>query len=173
MLRADRQRKTRWTLPGIGPSLKSRRSWALVTAKYKVKGSARESARPGPTQLFNRFGHEFDCTTWPRRLERRPTTRLGPKGQSTQLSIFIPGLVLPQASHPPRPVHAADLRSPVAVAGPLEGAARPNRIYRPTQIYTGSFPAESWVPPGCPKCRGWRFNVLPCTGSPIRQLTLW
>jgi len=95
-------------------------------------------------QLFNRFGHDsmYDLA---RRLEEAAATRLGPKGIYPNVD-FYSGLVYRKLGIP------RDLFTPIFAIARVAGwlahwkeQLGANRIYRPTQIYTGSS-GRSWVP---------------------------
>jgi len=112
--------------------------------EYKVKDPRAVILQDLAEQLFNRFGHDsmYDLA---RRLEDAAATRLGPKGIYPNVD-FYSGLVYRKLGIP------RDLFTPIFAIARVAGwlahwkeQLGANRIYRPTQIYTGSS-GRSWVP---------------------------
>ncbi|MCT0201401.1 citrate synthase [Synechococcus sp. CS-603] len=112
--------------------------------EYKVKDPRAVILQDLAEQLFNRFGHDsmYDLA---RRLEEAAATRLGPKGIYPNVD-FYSGLVYRKLGIP------RDLFTPIFAIARVAGwlahwkeQLGANRIYRPTQIYTGSS-GRSWVP---------------------------
>ncbi|MCP9772560.1 citrate synthase [Synechococcus sp. Tobar12-5m-g] len=112
--------------------------------EYRVKDPRAVILQDLAEQLFNRFGHDsmYDLA---RRLEEAAAVRLGPKGIYPNVD-FYSGLVYRKLGIP------RDLFTPIFAIARVAGwlahwkeQLGANRIYRPTQIYTGS-PGRSWVP---------------------------
>ena len=112
--------------------------------EYKVKDPRAVILQGLAEDLFLRFGHDamYDVA---RRLEEVAAERLGPKGIYPNVD-FYSGLVYRKLGIP------RDLFTPIfAIARTAGWLAHwreqigANRIYRPTQIYTGS-PERPWLP---------------------------
>jgi citrate synthase len=112
--------------------------------EYKVKDPRAVILQGLAEDLFLRFGHDamYDVA---RRLEEVAADRLGPKGIFPNVD-FYSGLVYRKLGIP------RDLFTPIfAIARTAGWLAHwreqlgANRIYRPTQIYTGS-PQRPWLP---------------------------
>ena len=112
--------------------------------EYKVKDPRAVILQGLAEELFVRFGHDsmYDVA---RRLEAMAADRLGPKGIYPNVD-FYSGLVYRKLGIPP------DLFTPIfAIARTAGWLAHwreqlgANRIYRPTQIYTGSA-ERPWLP---------------------------
>lgn len=112
--------------------------------EYKVKDPRAVILQRLAEDLFLRFGHDamYDVA---RRLEEVATDRLGPKGIYPNVD-FYSGLVYRKLGIP------RDLFTPIfAIARTAGWLAHwreqlgANRIYRPTQIYTGSS-ERTWLP---------------------------
>jgi citrate synthase len=112
--------------------------------EYKVKDPRAVILQGLAEELFLRFGHDamYDVA---RRLEQVAADRLGPKGIYPNVD-FYSGLVYRKLGIP------RDLFTPIfAIARTAGWLAHwreqlgANRIYRPTQIYTGSA-ERSWLP---------------------------
>ena len=113
--------------------------------EYKVKDPRATILQQLAETLFDRFGHDqmYDVA---RRLESVAAERLGPKGIYPNVD-FYSGLVYRKLGIP------TDLFTPVfAIARAAGWLAHwkeqlgANRIYRPTQIYTG-YAERQWLPP--------------------------
>ena len=114
--------------------------------EYKVKDPRAVILQRLAEQLFDRFGHDpmYDLA---RKLEEVAAERLGPKGIFPNVD-FYSGLVYRKLGIP------EDLFTPIfAIARTAGWLAHwkeqlgANRIYRPSQIYTGQ-PARDWQPVG-------------------------
>ena len=114
--------------------------------EYKVKDPRAVILQRLAEQLFDRFGHDpmYDLA---RKLEEVAGERLGPKGIFPNVD-FYSGLVYRKLGIP------EDLFTPIfAIARTAGWLAHwkeqlgANRIYRPSQIYTGQ-PARDWQPVG-------------------------
>ena len=112
--------------------------------EYKVKDPRAVILQKLAEQLFDQFGHDplYDLA---RKLEEAAVARLGPKGIYPNVD-FYSGLVYRKLGIP------VDLFTPIfAIARTAGWLAHwkeqlgANRIYRPTQIYTGS-QARGWAP---------------------------
>jgi citrate synthase len=112
--------------------------------EYKVKDPRAVILQRLAEQLFDRFGHDpmYDLA---RKLEEVAAERLGPKGIFPNVD-FYSGLVYRKLGIP------EDLFTPIfAIARTAGWLAHwkeqlgANRIYRPSQIYTGP-PARDWQP---------------------------
>ncbi len=111
--------------------------------EYKVKDPRAVILQGLAEQLFDRFGHDpmYDLA---RRLEEAAALRLGPKGIYPNVD-FYSGLVYRKLGIP------RDLFTPIfAIARTAGWLAHwkeqlgANRIFRPSQLYTGSAPRE-WL----------------------------
>ena len=111
---------------------------------YKVKDPRAVILQALAEQLFDRFGHDplYDLAC---DLERAAAERLGPKGIYPNVD-FYSGLVYRKLGIP------RDLFTPIfAIARTAGWLAHwkeqlgANRIFRPSQIYTGALPRE-WQP---------------------------
>lgn len=114
--------------------------------EYKVKDPRAVILQKLAEELFDRFGHDpmYDLA---RKLEDAAAERLGPKGIFPNVD-FYSGLVYRKLGIP------EDLFTPIfAIARTAGWLAHwkeqlgANRIYRPSQIYTGS-PGRDWQPLG-------------------------
>ena len=114
--------------------------------EYKVKDPRAVILQRLAEQLFDRFGHDplYDLA---RKLEDVAAERLGPKGIFPNVD-FYSGLVYRKLGIP------EDLFTPIfAIARTAGWLAHwkeqlgANRIYRPSQIYTGQ-PSRDWQPVG-------------------------
>jgi len=112
--------------------------------EYKVKDPRAVILQRLAEQLFDRFGHDplYDLA---RKVEEVAATRLGPKGIYPNVD-FYSGLVYRKLGIP------RDLFTPIfAIARTAGWLAHwkeqlgANRIFRPSQIYTGAVPRE-WSP---------------------------
>ncbi|EDY38576.1 citrate synthase [Cyanobium sp. PCC 7001] len=112
--------------------------------EYKVKDPRAVILQGLAEQLFHRFGHDplYDLA---RKLEEAAAERLGPKGIYPNVD-FYSGLVYRKLGIP------RDLFTPIfAIARTAGWLAHwkeqlgANRIFRPSQIYTGPVPRD-WVP---------------------------
>jgi citrate synthase len=112
--------------------------------EYKVKDPRAVILQKLAEELFDRFGHDemYDVA---RRLEEVAADRLGPKGIYPNVD-FYSGLVYRKLGIP------CDLFTPIFAIARVAGwlahwkeQLGANRIYRPTQIYTGNG-GRSWVP---------------------------
>ncbi|MFO7629069.1 MAG: citrate synthase [Prochlorococcaceae cyanobacterium] len=112
--------------------------------EYKVKDPRAGILQQLAEQLFDQFGHDplYDLA---RTLEAAAAKRLGPKGIYPNVD-FYSGLVYRKLGIP------LDLFTPVFAIARVAGwlahwkeQLGANRIYRPSQIYTGS-QARYWVP---------------------------
>jgi len=112
--------------------------------EYKVKDPRAVILQRLAEDLFNRFGHDqmYDVA---RRLEAVAVDRLGPKGIYPNVD-FYSGLVYRKLGIP------RDLFTPIFAIARVAGwlahwreQLGANRIYRPSQIYTGSSPRD-WQP---------------------------
>jgi citrate synthase len=112
--------------------------------EYKVKDPRAVILQGLAEQLFHRFGHDplYDLA---RKLEEAAAERLGPKGIYPNVD-FYSGLVYRKLGIP------RDLFTPIfAIARTAGWLAHwkeqlgANRIFRPSQIYTGADPRD-WVP---------------------------
>ena len=112
--------------------------------EYRVKDPRAVILQGLAEQLFERFGHDsmYDLA---RRLEEAAAVRLGPKGIYPNVD-FYSGLVYRKLGIP------RDLFTPIFAIARVAGwlahwkeQLGANRIFRPTQIYTGN-PGRSWVP---------------------------
>jgi citrate synthase len=112
--------------------------------EYRVKDPRAVILQDLAEQLFNRFGHDsmYDLA---RRLEEAAAVRLGPKGIYPNVD-FYSGLVYRKLGIP------RDLFTPIFAIARVAGwlahwkeQLGANRIFRPTQIYTGNT-GRSWVP---------------------------
>ncbi|SBO44861.1 citrate synthase [Cyanobium sp. NIES-981] len=112
--------------------------------EYKVKDPRAVILQGLAEQLFDRFGHDplYDLA---RKLEEVAAERLGPKGIYPNVD-FYSGLVYRKLGIP------RDLFTPIfAIARTAGWLAHwkeqlgANRIFRPSQIYTGADPRD-WVP---------------------------
>ena len=122
-----------------------RRVMGFGHREYKVKDPWATILQKLAEQLFDRFGHDrmYDVA---RQLEAKAADRLGPKGIFPNVD-FYSGLVYRKLGIP------TDLFTPVfAIARAAGWLAHwkeqlgANRIYRPTQIYTGEAD-RPWLPP--------------------------
>jgi citrate synthase len=122
-----------------------RRVMGFGHREYKVKDPRATILQRLAEQLFDRFGHDrmYDVA---RQLEAKAADRLGPKGIFPNVD-FYSGLVYRKLGIP------TDLFTPVfAIARAAGWLAHwkeqlgANRIYRPTQIYTGEAD-RPWLPP--------------------------
>jgi citrate synthase len=111
--------------------------------EYKVKDPRAVILQGLAEQLFDRFGHDplYDLA---RRLEEAAAVRLGPKGIYPNVD-FYSGLVYRKLGIP------RDLFTPIfAIARTAGWLAHwkeqlgANRIFRPSQLYTGSAPRD-WL----------------------------
>ena len=114
--------------------------------EYKVKDPRAVILQTLAEQLFDQFGHDpmYDLA---RKLEEVAAERLGPKGIFPNVD-FYSGLVYRKLGIP------EDLFTPIfAIARTAGWLAHwkeqlgANRIYRPSQIYTGQ-PSRDWQPVG-------------------------
>lgn len=114
--------------------------------EYKVKDPRAVILQKLAEELFDQFGHDplYDLA---RKLETVAAERLGPKGIYPNVD-FYSGLVYRKLGIP------EDLFTPLfAIARTAGWLAHwkeqlgANRIYRPTQIYTGQ-PERQWIPQG-------------------------
>jgi len=112
--------------------------------EYKVKDPRAVILQGLAEELFHRFGHDamYDVA---RRLEEVASERLGPKGIYPNVD-FYSGLVYRKLGIP------RDLFTPVFAIARVAGwlahwreQLSANRIYRPTQIYTG-MAERQWLP---------------------------
>jgi citrate synthase len=112
--------------------------------EYKVKDPRAVILQGLAEQLFNRFGHDamYDVA---RRVEEVAAERLGPKGIYPNVD-FYSGLVYRKLGIP------RDLFTPIFAIARVAGwlahwkeQLGANRIYRPTQIYTGAT-GLTWLP---------------------------
>ena len=112
--------------------------------EYKVKDPRATILQGLAETLFSRFGHDrmYDVA---RRLETLAAEKLGPKGIYPNVD-FYSGLVYRKLGIP------TDLFTPVFALSRAAGwlahwkeQLGANRIYRPTQIYTG-LETRSWLP---------------------------
>ncbi len=112
--------------------------------EYKVKDPRAVILQRLAEDLFDRFGHDemYDVA---RRLEEVAAERLGPKGIYPNVD-FYSGLVYRKLGIP------SDLFTPIFAIARVAGwlahwkeQLGANRIYRPTQIYTG-YQQRSWQP---------------------------
>jgi citrate synthase len=112
--------------------------------EYKVKDPRATILQGLAETLFSRFGHDrmYDVA---RRLETLAAEKLGPKGIYPNVD-FYSGLVYRKLGIP------TDLFTPVFALSRAAGwlahwkeQLGANRIYRPTQIYTG-LDTRSWLP---------------------------
>ncbi len=112
--------------------------------EYKVKDPRAVILQGLAEELFHRFGHDamYDVA---RRLEEVAAERLGPKGIYPNVD-FYSGLVYRKLGIP------RDLFTPIFAIARVAGwlahwreQLSANRIYRPTQIYTG-LPERQWLP---------------------------
>jgi len=112
--------------------------------EYKVKDPRAVILQKLAEELFDRFGHDemYDVA---RRLEEVAADRLGPKGIYPNVD-FYSGLVYRKLGIP------CDLFTPIFAIARVAGwlahwkeQLGANRIYRPTQIYTGNG-GRAWVP---------------------------
>ena len=115
--------------------------------EYRVKDPRAVILQGLAEELFQRFGHDdmYDVAV---RLEQVAADRLGPKGIYPNVD-FYSGLVYRKLGIP------RDLFTPIfAIARTAGWLAHwreqigANRIFRPTQIYTGSAPRD-WLPLEC------------------------
>ncbi|MCP9916475.1 citrate synthase [Cyanobium sp. ATX 6F1] len=112
--------------------------------EYKVKDPRAVILQKLAEQLFDQFGHDplYDLA---RKLEEVAAERLGPKGIYPNVD-FYSGLVYRKLGIP------EDLFTPIFAIARVAGwlahwkeQLGANRIYRPTQIYTGSS-RRAWAP---------------------------
>ena len=112
--------------------------------EYRVKDPRAVIMQELAEELFDRFGHDhmYDVA---RRLEKAAESRLGAKGIYPNVDLYS-GLVYRKLGIP------RDLFTPIfaiaLVAGWLthwKEQLGANRIYRPTQIYTGAS-GSTWLP---------------------------
>jgi citrate synthase len=112
--------------------------------EYRVKDPRAVILQRQAEELFNRFGHDamYDVAV---RLEEVAAERLGPKGIYPNVD-FYSGLVYRKLGIP------RDLFTPIFAIARVAGwlahwkeQLGANRIYRPTQIYTGS-DGRQWLP---------------------------
>jgi len=112
--------------------------------EYKVKDPRAVILQRLAVELFDRFGHDsmYDVAL---RLEELAADRLGPKGIYPNVD-FYSGLVYRKLGIP------SDLFTPIFAIARVAGwlahwkeQLGANRIYRPTQIYTGPTPRQ-WLP---------------------------
>ena len=112
--------------------------------EYKVKDPRAVILQRLAVELFERFGHDamYDVAL---RLEELAADRLGPKGIYPNVD-FYSGLVYRKLGIP------TDLFTPIFAIARVAGwlahwkeQLGANRIYRPTQIYTGPGPRQ-WLP---------------------------
>ena len=112
--------------------------------EYKVKDPRAVILQALVEEMFDRFGHD-DLYDVARALEREAESRLGPKGIYPNVD-FYSGLVYRKLGIP------RDLFTPVFAIARVAGwlahwreQLGANRIFRPSQIYSGSQP-RSWAP---------------------------
>lgn len=112
--------------------------------EYRVKDPRAVILQQQAEDLFNRFGHDamYDVA---QRVEEVAADRLGPKGIYPNVD-FYSGLVYRKLGIP------RDLFTPIFAIARVAGwlahwkeQLGANRIYRPTQIYTGSVDRQ-WIP---------------------------
>jgi citrate synthase len=112
--------------------------------EYRVKDPRASILQRQVEELFNRFGHDemYDVAI---RLEEVAAERLGPKGIYPNVD-FYSGLVYRKLGIP------RDLFTPIFAIARVAGwlahwkeQLGANRIYRPSQIYTGP-QQRSWLP---------------------------
>ncbi len=112
--------------------------------EYRVKDPRAVILQELAEQLFDRFGHDhmYDVA---RRLEKAAESRLGAKGIYPNVD-FYSGLVYRKLGIP------RDLFTPIFAIARVAGwlahwkeQLGANRIYRPTQIYTGAS-GKTWLP---------------------------
>ena len=112
--------------------------------EYRVKDPRAVILQSLAEEMFDRFGHDelYDVA---RALEAAAETRLGPKGIYPNVD-FYSGLVYRKLGIP------RDLFTPVFAISRVAGwlahwreQLGANRIFRPSQIYTGS-EKRSWIP---------------------------
>ena len=113
--------------------------------EYRVKDPRAVILQSLAEEMFERFGHDemYDVA---RALEAAAETRLGPKGIYPNVD-FYSGLVYRKLGIP------RDLFTPVFAIARVAGwlahwreQLGANRIFRPSQIYTGS-QLRRWTPP--------------------------
>ena len=113
--------------------------------EYKVKDPRAVILQSQVEEMFARFGHDqlFDVA---RAIEAAAESRLGPKGIYPNVD-FYSGLVYRKLGIP------RDLFTPVFAIARVAGwlahwreQLGANRIFRPSQIYSGS-PPRTWMPP--------------------------
>ena len=112
--------------------------------EYKVKDPRAVILQALVEEMFDRFGHD-DLYDVARAIEREAESRLGPKGIYPNVD-FYSGLVYRKLGIP------RDLFTPVFASARVAGwlahwreQLGANRIFRPSQIYSGSQP-RSWAP---------------------------
>ena len=112
--------------------------------EYKVKDPRAVILQSLVEEMFDRFGHD-DLYDVARAIEREAESRLGPKGIYPNVD-FYSGLVYRKLGIP------RDLFTPVFAIARVAGwlahwreQLGANRIFRPSQIYSGSQP-RSWMP---------------------------
>ena len=112
--------------------------------EYKVKDPRAVILQALVEEMFDRFGHD-DLYDVARAIEREAESRLGPKGIYPNVD-FYSGLVYRKLGIP------RDLFTPVFAIARVAGwlahwreQLGANRIFRPSQIYSGSQP-RSWAP---------------------------
>ena len=112
--------------------------------EYKVKDPRAVILQALVEEMFDRFGHD-DLYDVARAIEREAESRLGPKGIYPNVN-FYSGLVYRKLGIP------RDLFTPVFAIARVAGwlahwreQLGANRIFRPSQIYSGSQP-RSWAP---------------------------
>ena len=112
--------------------------------EYKVKDPRAVILQALVEEMFDRFGHD-DLYEVARAIEREAESRLGPKGIYPNVD-FYSGLVYRKLGIP------RDLFTPVFAIARVAGwlahwreQLGANRIFRPSQIYSGSQP-RSWAP---------------------------
>ena len=112
--------------------------------EYKVKDPRAVILQALVEEMFDRFGHD-DLYDVARAIEREAESRLGPKGIYPNVD-FYSGLVYRKLGIP------RDLFTPVFAIARVAGwlahwreQLGANRIFRPSQIYSGSKP-RSWMP---------------------------
>ena len=112
--------------------------------EYKVKDPRAVILQALVEEMFDRFGHD-DLYDVARAIEREAESRLGPKGIYPNVD-FYSGLVYRKLGIP------RDLFTPVFAIARVAGwlahwreQLGANRIFRPSQIYSGSEP-RSWMP---------------------------
>ena len=123
---------------------KKRKVMGFGHREYKVKDPRAVILQALAEEMFERFGHD-DLYDVARALEEAAETRLGPKGIYPNVD-FYSGLVYRKLGIP------RDLFTPVFAISRVAGwlahwreQLGANRIFRPSQIYTGS-EQRRWIP---------------------------